>query len=153
RIFSTVLNLFLLSTLVLTALLVIFRRQTISLTAPALDPFRAGLAADLAPFMYPVLVLMVLTGLLECIFNVEGQFGWPAYAGLLVPLTTAVLVIIAGQSQGIVVLCSGMVLGFCLQLGVFLIRAKRAKLVYRPVIDLSMPEIGMIFVALWPALL
>ena len=153
RIFSTVLNLFLLSTVVLTALLIIFRHQTISLTAPALDPFRADLAATLAPFMYPVLVLMVVAGLLECIFNVEGQLGWPAYAGLLVPLTTAVLVVIAGQSQGIVVLCAGMVVGICLQLGIFLIRARRAKLVYRPVIDLRMPEIGLIFVALWPALL
>jgi putative peptidoglycan lipid II flippase len=153
RIFSTILNLFLLSTVALTVLLIIFRRQTISLTAPALDPFRAQTATDLAPFMYPVLVLMVLVGLLECIFNVEGQFGWPAYAGLLVPLTTAIMVIIASQSQGIVVLCTGMVLGLCLQLGLFLIRARRAKLVYRPILDLRMPEIGAIFIALWPALL
>jgi putative peptidoglycan lipid II flippase len=153
RIFSTVLNLFLLGTVTLTVLLIIFRRETILLTAPALDPFRAGLAADLAPFMYPVLFLMVVVALLECIFNVEGQFGWPAYAGLLVPLATAALVIIAGQSQGVVVLCTGMVLGLCLQLGVFIIRARRAKLVYRPILDLHMPEIGAIFIALWPALL
>jgi putative peptidoglycan lipid II flippase len=153
RIFSTVLNLFLLSTVVLTVLLIIFRRQTIMLTAPALDPFRVQTATDLAPFMYPVLVLMVLVGLLECIFNVEGQFGWPAYAGLLVPLTTAAMVILASQSQGVVVLCTGMVLGLCLQLGIFLVRARQAKLVYRPVLDLHMPEIGAIFIALWPALL
>lgn len=153
RIFSTILNLFLLSTIALTILLIIFRRQVILLTAPALDPFRAGVAADLAPFMYPVLALMVVVGLLECIFNVEGQFGWPAYAGLLVPLTTAILVILLGNSQGVVVLCTGMVLGLCLQLGIFIIRAKRAKLVYRPILDLRMPEIGAIFIALWPALL
>jgi putative peptidoglycan lipid II flippase len=153
RIFSTVLNLFLLSTLVLTVLLIIFRRQTILLTAPALDPLRAGAAADLAPFMYPVLVLMVVVGLLEYIFNVEGQFGWPAYAGLLVPLTTAALVIIVGKSQGVVVLCTGMVLGLCLQLGVYIIQCKRAQLVYRPILDLRMPEIRSIFVILWPALL
>jgi murein biosynthesis integral membrane protein MurJ len=153
RVFSTVLNLFLLSTIVLTVLLIIFRRESISLTAPALDPLRAGVAANLAPFMYPVLVLMVMVGLLESIFNVEGQFGWPAYAGLLVPLSTAVLVVIASESQGIVVLCTGIILGLCLQLGIFLIRAKRAKLVYRPVLDLRMPEIHTIFVLLWPALL
>src|SRR5262249_18829260 len=58
RLFSTVLNLILLATLGLTLLLIIFRRETIFLTAPALDQFRAELAADLAPFMYPVLVLM-----------------------------------------------------------------------------------------------
>jgi putative peptidoglycan lipid II flippase len=153
RIFSTVLNLFVVSTVLLTVLLIVFRRQTILFTAPALDPSRAGMAADLAPFMYPVLVLMVVVGLLECIFNVEGQFGWPAYAGLLVPLTTAALVIVAGKTQGVVVLCTGMVLGLCLQLGVYLIRARRAGLVYRPVIDLRMPEIASIFRALWPVLL
>ena len=153
RIFSTVLNLFLVSTVLLTVLLIVFRRLTISLTAPALDPFRAGMAVDLAPFMYPVLVLMVMVGLLECIFNVEGQFGWPAYAGLLVPLATAALVIVAGKTQGVVVLCTGMVIGLCLQLGVYMIRAKRAHLVYRPVIDLRMPEIGSIFKTLWPVLL
>ena len=153
RVFSTVLNLFVLSTLALTILLIVFRQQTILLTAPALDPFRARVAADLAPFMYPVLFLMVLVGLLECIFNAEGQFGWPAYAGLLVPLTTAAMVIIGGKSQGVVVLCTGMVLGLCLQLGVFLIRAKRAQLVYRPIIDLQLPAMRAIFVALWPELL
>lgn len=153
RIFSTVLNLFLLTTIVLVVLLIIFRRQTILLIAPALDPTSAGLATYLVPFMYPVLILMVIVGLLESIFNVEGQFGWPAYAGLLVPLATATLVIIAGQSQGVVVLCVGMVLGLCLQLGVYVIRGKRAQLVYRPVLDLRMPEVVAIFVALWPALL
>jgi murein biosynthesis integral membrane protein MurJ len=152
RLFSTTLNLFVGTTLLLTIILILFRRQTIFLTAPALDPYRAGAAADLVPFMYPVLVLMVAVGLLECIFNVEGQFGWPAYAGLLVPLTTAALVIIMGNAQGVVALCVGMVLGLVLQLGVFIIRAKRAKLIYRPMLDLHLPEINTIFVAFWPTL-
>jgi murein biosynthesis integral membrane protein MurJ len=153
RIFSTVLNLLLVSTVLLTVVLIVFRRQTISFTAPALDPFRSGAAADLAPFIYPVFVLMAVVGLLECIFNAEGQFGWPAYAGMLVPLAMVVLVILAGTTQGVVVLCIGMVLGLCMQLGVYMIRAKRANLVYRPVIDLNMPEVGSIFKAFWPVLL
>ena len=153
RLFSTVLNLLLVSTVLLTALLIVFRRQTISFTAPALDPFRAGVAADLAPFIYPVFALMVIVGILESIFNAEGQFGWPAYAGMLVPLAMAFLVILAGKTQGVVVLCIGMVLGLCMQLGVYMIRAKRANLVYRPVIDLHMPEVGSIFKAFWPVLL
>src|SRR5258706_5956430 len=110
RLFSTTINLFVGTSLLLTIFLILFRRQTILLTAPALDPFRAGVAADLVPFVYPALVLMVAVGLLECIFNVEGQFGWPAYAGLLVPLTTAAVVVIMGNSQGVVVLCVGIVL-------------------------------------------
>lgn len=153
RLFSTILNLFMLSSLLLTVLLIIFHRQMVFLTAPALDQFRANTAADLALFMDPVLFLMVVVGLLESIFNVEGQFGWPAYAGILVPLTTAVLVVFLGNSQGVVVLCIGMVLGLCLQLGAFTIRARHAQLVYRPVLDLRTPEIGSIFVAIWPVFL
>jgi putative peptidoglycan lipid II flippase len=45
------------------------------------------------------------------------------------------------------------VIGLCLQFCLFLIRVKRAKLVYRPIIDLRHPEIALIFVAAWPALL
>ncbi len=153
RFFSTLLNLFFLITLLLTIFLIIFRRQVVLFSAPALDPFRATAATALAPYMDPVILLMVVVALLEFIFNVEGQFGWPAYAGVLVPVTTVILVIAAGNAKGVVVLCIGMVLGLCLQLGVFVIRVKRAKLVYQPVLDLRTPEIGKIFVALWPAFL
>jgi murein biosynthesis integral membrane protein MurJ len=153
RLFSTILNLFMLGSLLLTILLIVFHRQMVLLTAPALDPFRANAAANLALFMDPVLFLMVVVGLLECVFNVEGQFGWPAYAGILVPLTTAILVVFMGNSQGVVVLCIGTVLGLCLQLGVFIIRAKRAQLVYRPVLDLRTPEMSSIFIAIWPVFL
>ena len=112
--FSTLLNLLVLGTVVLTLGMLTLRDQLIHLSAPALDPFRAALAVSLAPFIFPVLALMVVISFLECILNAEGQFGWPAYAGLLVPLTTVILVLALRRSEGVVVLCIGMLAGFCL---------------------------------------
>src|SRR5207253_9359646 len=142
--FSTVLNLLLLGTLLLTLVMLAFRDQLIYFSAPALDPLRAALAVGLAPFIFPVIVLMVVISFLECILNTEGQFGWPAYAGLLVPLTTAVLVLTMGSSQGVVMLCLGTLLGLCLQLCVVIVRAGRAGLAYRLILDLRNPELGKV---------
>ena len=130
ELFSSLLNLLLLSIGLLTVIMFIFRRQVVYLAAPTLDASRVGLALGLTPFIFPVLLLMVVVGYLETILNAEGQFGWPAYAGMLVPLTTAAFVLIAGKSYGVVMLCIGVVVGLALQLCVFILRAKRAKLVY-----------------------
>src|SRR6266487_1268787 len=150
--FSTVLNILLFSSAVLTLLLFVFRRQMIFFSAPALDPVRSQLAIGITPVLLPVLFLTIMIGFLECILNAEGQFGWPAYAGMLVPLTTAILVLVLSQSQGVLALCYGMVLGLCLQLCVFIIRAKRAGLRYHPIIDWHIPELRTILLIAWPAL-
>lgn len=151
--FSTLLNLLLLSMGLLTVLMFIFRREVIFLSAPTLDATRVGLSLALTPFIFPILLLMVVVGYLESILNAEGQFGWPAYAGMLVPLTTAAFVLIAGKSYGVVMLCIGMVVGLALQLCVFILRAKRAKLVYRFTLNLREAEVGMIILAAGPAFL
>ncbi len=151
--FSTLLNLSLIVGALLTIVLFIFRRQMIFLSAPTLDLIRAGLAIDLAPFILPILLLSIVIGFLESILNAEGQFGWPAYAGLLVPLTTTVFILAAGQSHGIVMLCIGMATGLCLQLCLFIIRIKRARLVYRFTLNLHIVEIGLIAAAVGPAFL
>lgn len=152
RLFSTLLNLLLVGAILLTLLILIFRQQMILFSAPALDPFRQGLAVDLTPFIFPSLFIMVIIGYLECILNTEGQFGWPAYAGILVPLSTAVLVVMLGNFQGVVILCIGTLLGQCLQLSVIILRARRAGLKYRPIIDLHNPAISLILAAAWPVL-
>lgn len=151
--FSTVLNLLLLAAVLLTVLMLVFRRQMIYLSAPALDPQRTELALSLAPIIFPAFALMVVISLLVDILNTEGQFGWPAYAGLLVPLTTAVLAFTLGRSQGVLILCIGTLAGLCLQLCVVLVRARRAGLAYRFVVDLRNPAIAAILVVAWPELI
>lgn len=151
--FSTMVNLLLIGSVLLLLVMLVFSRQLILVTAPGLDASRLGLADNLVPFIYPVLILMVLIGFLEDIFNAEGQFGWPAYAGLLVPLATVAFVLLLGPKEGVVVLCFGTVVGLCLQLCVFTIRARRAKLTYRPVLALRTPEIRLIMVTAAPVLL
>ncbi len=153
RLFSTLLNLSLLGSAALTAGLLLFHTAVIHITAPALDPLRIQLASNLSLIIYPVLLLMVVIGFLECILNAEGQFGWPAYAGLLVPLITALLVFILGKSQGIVMLCIGMLLGLILQLGIFILRIRKAGITYHPVLELHNPALRAVCIAAWPALL
>jgi murein biosynthesis integral membrane protein MurJ len=152
-VFSTVVNLFLLGGAVLTLVMLLLRRQLLFLTAPALDPSRMELATQLALVVFPVLLLMVMTGLLECVLNTEGQFGWPAYAAVLVPLATALLVLVAGARVGIAAIAGGMLAGVGLQLGVLVYRLRLARISYRPVLDWRLPEVALVFTAASPALL
>lgn len=153
RLFSTLLNLLIVCAVVITLVMLLFRTQVVFLSAPGSQSDILGLAINLVPFIFPAFALLVVINYLECILNTEGQFGWPAYAGMLVPLTTAVLVFTAGRALGVVMLCVGMVVGLCLQLCVFIIRARRAGLVYLPVLDLRNPEIGPIATAALPVLI
>lgn len=151
--FSTLLNLLLVVAALLTVVLIIFRSQAIFLSAPALDSSSMGLAVNLAPIVFPIFLLMVVISLLESILNTEGQFGWPAYAGMLVPLTTALLVIVAGRFLGVIALCAGLLIGLGLQLCVFLVRLRGVGLSYRPVLHIRSAAVSAVLIAAWPALL
>ena len=111
------------------------------------------LATGLTPYIFPILLFMTINSFLECLLNSEGQFGWPAYAGILVPLTTASFVFIGGSSRGVVMLCIGTLVGQFVQLAVIIYRARKAKLVYRPVMDFHNTALRTVLVVAWPALL
>lgn len=153
ELFSTLLNILLIGTILLMVVMFIFRYQVVHLSAPALGSTSTALATSLMPFVIPILLLQALIALLESILNAEGQFGWPAYAGMLVPLTTAVFVLVASSHLGIVALCAGSLVGLCLQLVVFFIRLRRAKLSYRPIINIHQPAIASLLALASPALL
>ena len=150
--FNTLLNLSIVGAVVLTLIILIFRREVIFLTAPGINADVTSSAISLSPFIFPALLLMVLIGFMECILNSEGQFGWPAYAGMLVPLTTALLVLTLGNSLGVVILCIGTLAGLCLQLGVIIQRARHAGISYRFVVNLRSPGFSAVMIAAWPAL-
>ncbi len=150
--FSTLLNLLIIVAVLLVVVMLIFSHQLIFLSAPSLRQAPAQLATYLTPFIFPTIAFTVVLGFLESILNSEGQFGWPAYAGVLVPLTATVLLIAVDASQGILILCIGTLIGLCLQLCAFTVRVRRAGLVYRPILDLHTPEIAMILLAAWPVL-
>jgi murein biosynthesis integral membrane protein MurJ len=133
--------------------LLVFRRQFIFLTAPALDSYRMELAVQIAPVIFPVLLLMVAISFLECILNTEGHFGWPAYAGALVPLATAFLVLVAGGQLGVTAIAIGALVGVSLQLGALIYRMRLAHIVYRPSLEWRRPEVARVFAAASPALL
>ena len=153
RFFSTLLNCLILGVLPLTLALLALRQQFVLFSAPGLDPARLSQAVALTPLLYLVLPLALVIGLLECVLNAEGQFGWPAYAGLLVPLSIAALTWLDGKTWGISVLCIGCLLGTVCQLAVVCVRAKQAGLRYRLVLDLRAPALKAILHAVWPLLL
>lgn len=153
RLFSTLLNLLVLVALPLTLLLLVLRQSFVLFTAPGLDAVRLALAVELTPLLYLVLPLSLLLGLLECILNADGQFGWPAYAGLLVPLTTVGLTWLGGRTYGVLMLCAGALLGTLLQLVVVIVRARQARLHYQWVLDLQNVHLRAILRAIWPLLL
>jgi len=152
KLFSTLLNILVVSMLILTALMLLFRNQVILITAAGLNQSSQQLAANLGIYVFPVLLFMVINSFMECLLNAEGKFGWPAYAGMLVPLTTATLVIAAGNTQGVVALCVGTVLGQIIQLTIMIYRAHRTGIAYRLVLDLRNKELIAIMVVAWPAL-
>lgn len=152
-VFSTLVNIFLIGATLLTLLIILFRQRLLFLTAPALDAARMELAVQIAPIIFPALLLMVMAALLECVLNTEEQFGWPAYAAALVPLATAALVVTTGARLGVMAIAAGTLIGIGLQLGVLIYRLRLAHISYRPVLDWRLPEIGLVFVAAAPALL
>jgi len=153
RLVSTLLNLLALGALALVGTLFALRQPVVLFFAPGLDPSSLNEAIALTPLLYLVIPLSLLIGLLDAVLNAEGQFGWPAYAGLLVPLTTAVLTLIGGKTWGIQVLCVGALLGTAGQLGVVCIRARRAGLRYWLVLEVRNPDLARILRAAWPVLL
>ncbi|GCE25380.1 hypothetical protein KDA_08640 [Dictyobacter alpinus] len=152
KLFSTLLNLLVLSCIILTIVLLVFKAPLIYGLASKSKLETRLLAQDLAPFIFPVVGLMTLNSFMECLLNAEGKFGWPAYAGILVPMTTATCVLVGGNSAGVLMLCVGTLIGQVLQLAVIIYRAHKSHIVYRPVLDLKLPELKPIMTAAWPAL-
>src|SRR5579883_257474 len=150
RLFSTLLHCLLLLAFGLVVGLFALGRSLVLFSAPGLDSTRFAQALELAPLLYLVVPLSLLIGLLECILNAEGQFGWPAYAGLLVPLVTALL---TGLGGSIAAFCFGGLVGTALHLLVVCVRARQAGLRYQPVMDVRNAELVRILRAAWPVLL
>ena len=153
RLFSTLLNILLLGLVIFTIIMLCFRNQITLYSAPALKQHTLDLAAALTPFIFPVLLLMTVNSFMECLLNTEGQFGWPAYAGILVPITTTTCILLGGASFGVVMLCIGTLIGQVIQLIIVIIRTHQAHIRYQLVLDLRSKELASIAIVAWPALL
>lgn len=153
RLFSTLFNILLVGLVLFTLVLLILRQPIVTFSAPGLHNTAAQrLAIALAPLTFPVLLFMIMNSFLECFLNVEGQFGWPAYVGMLVPLTTVSFVLLGGSSYGVLMLCLGTLIGQILQLGGIAFRARRAHLAYHFVLDIRSKELAAIGMVAWPSL-
>jgi murein biosynthesis integral membrane protein MurJ len=153
RLFSTLLNGLVLCLIPLTVLLLFLRFSLIRVSAPGLDVARLAQAVALAPLLYLVVPLSLIVGLLECILNAEGQFGWPAYAALLVPLSTALLTVLGGRTVGVQILCIGTLLGTFFQFLTICFCVRQTHLRYQLVLDVRHPALATILRTFWPVLI
>ncbi|MBE3560249.1 MAG: O-antigen ligase family protein, partial [Ktedonobacteraceae bacterium] len=145
RLFSTLLNILIIGTGLLALVLFLFRQQALFLVAPGhAGTHTEQIAISLTPYLIPVFFLMTINSFLECLLNAEGQFGWPAYAGAAVPISTAIALLIGGKSVGVLMLCLGNLIGLVVQLIIILIRAHKAQLRYKPVLELNSPDVRAI---------
>ncbi len=152
KLFSTLLNFLIILSIVITVLAFVFRTPLLSLSAPGVRHSTIDLAAGLAIYTFPVLAFMILNSFMECLLNADGQFGWPAYAGLLVPLTTVIFIFVGNNHSGILMYALGTLAGNILQLLVIVYRAHQGGLIYRPVMDLKLPELKPILAYVSPSL-
>lgn len=152
RFFSTLLNLFIISAILLTVMMFIFREPLLRISAPGTDQGVLDQTLALAPVVFPVLIFVILSSYMECLLNAEGTFGLPAYAGLLVPLVTATFVLLMGNRNGVFAIGLGTLVGQCIQLCVITFRARKAKLKYYFVLDLRMPDIRSVATRALPTL-
>ncbi len=152
KLFSTLLNMLVILSIIVTVLALTFKKQLLSVSAAGSPASTITLAADLAIYTFPVLAFMTLNSFMECLLNADGTFGWPAYAGLLVPLTTVIFIFSADSQHGILMYAIGTLVGNMLQLTVILYRAHKSGIVYRPVLDLKMPELKPILKLASPSL-
>lgn len=157
RLFSMLLNILIIGMVLFTVLMLLFRYPLLAASAPGLlsDPRQHGtlqIADSLTLFIFPVIIFMTLNSFMECLLNTEGKFGWPAYAGIAVPITTATIVLIGGKSYGVLMLCIGTLLGQVIQLIIILIRARKAHLKYYPLLRLNDPDVKKVGILAWPSL-
>jgi putative peptidoglycan lipid II flippase len=150
KLFSTLLNILIILMVLFTVVMLIFRQQLVWSQAPGLPS--KELAINLTPFIFPVLILMTLNSFMECLLNTEGKFGWPAYAGIAVPLTLGTVVLVWGSTYGIVMMCIGTMVGQLIQLILVIVRAHKAQIVYRPFLDLKDANVIKIVQLAWPSL-
>ena len=152
RFYSTILNLLIIGVILLTAVMFIFREPLLHISAPGTDQGVLAQTVALAPLVFPVLVLMLLNSYMEFLLNAEGTFGWPAYAGLLVPLITATFVLLMGNQSGVFAIGLGTLVGQGVQLCVIVFRARRSNLKYYFLLDFGMPEIQAVVKRALPSL-
>jgi putative peptidoglycan lipid II flippase len=152
KLFSTLLNILIILLVLFTVVMLIFRQPLVLYEVPGLSSASKELAFNLTPFIFPVIVLMTLNSLLECLLNTEGKFGWPAYAGIAVPITLAAIVLVWGSTYGVLMMCIGTVVGQLIQLILVIYRAHKANIVYRPFMDLKDANVKKIGQLAWPSL-
>ncbi|HEU5439204.1 MAG TPA: murein biosynthesis integral membrane protein MurJ [Ktedonobacterales bacterium] len=152
EVLSSVLNVALLVVICITALALIFPQQAVRVMAPGAPTATIEAGAQLAPWIFPILLLNTVVGFITSISNATRRFGVPAFAAMLVPVGIFLGTVLLGNLFGITALAMGLMGGSIMQFGMMLVLSRKLKLHYRPLLHLHYPEVRTALKQFWPML-
>jgi putative peptidoglycan lipid II flippase len=116
----------------------LFPASLVRLSAPGLPESTLRLAVDLAPLVWPTVLLLVVASLLGGIHQTRGRFGWAAALPVLGGGANLAVMVVAAPSMGVWALAVGGISAACVQAIGFL-ALTRADGRLRVALDLSHP--------------
>ena len=141
RVLSSLINLCALLFGSMSVLGAVFAPALVRVSAPGLHGERLEIAVALAGFLYPIVTAHVLACLIMGALSARKAFSVPALVNGAVPVTILLAVILLGSRFGIVALAAGQLVGFLIQLAIFVAVARRVGVRYHFVIDLRSEQL------------
>lgn len=152
EVLSTILTLGLLLVFLLTVLMLAFPTLAVRIMAPGASQATIDAGAQLAPYVFPILLLNTVVGFLTAVSNATRRFGFPAFGAMLVPVGIFLGTVILGNTLGVKALAIGLLTGTVLQFLMMLLLTRRLQLHYRPLLRLGYPEVRTALTQFWPVL-
>jgi putative peptidoglycan lipid II flippase len=151
RVVSTVLNLTLVASVVLSVLFWLAAPAIVPFITPGFDAAATALAVDLTRLMILGPIFLALGAVVTALLNASGRFAAAALAPITYNVGIIVAALVLGPSMGVTALAVGVVLG---SLGHLLVQLpavrRRTAFVYGATIGLRDPEARKVFALLGP---
>lgn len=147
---STIINCMALFLGFITILGIIGAPVLVKIIVPGFTPAAKILTVQLTRIVFPVILVVGLTGFIACIYKAYLRFILPAVISLLSPSVIIIFILFSNKSLGIFSLAYGTLAGTVLALMVLLIFFFRRQRSYKFVINLKHPAIKGILVLMIP---
>lgn len=141
RTLFSVMNVSMLAMVALSLLLIVLRKQFVPILAPGFDQVTAARAMDLVLYSCPTLIFLCVNSLLSSVLNTHEGFVSPIVADSLIPLATALVVMLGFGRWGVASLAIGNLLGTVVSSCFLAIAARRMGFRYRMGIDWRDPMV------------
>ena len=152
EVLSTILNVVLLLVCLLTAAMMIFPEQFVRAMAPGASQTTIVAGAQLAPYIFPILLFNTIVGFLTAVSNATRRFAFPALGAMFVPVGIFFGTVLLGNALGVTALALGLLVGTVLQFLMMLVLTRKLQLRYRPIVRFRYPEVRTVLKQFWPML-